>query len=60
MDLEKVEGCGGQVEFAGRGVEAAAGEPVDDLLQVADTGFNGGAAAFVKTRSLPVFAAGAA
>src|SRR5512133_1286357 len=32
VDLEEVEGCGGQVEFAGRGVQAAAGESVDDLL----------------------------
>lgn len=48
MDLEEVEGCGGQVKLAGRGVEAATGEPVDDLLRVADAGFDGRATAFVK------------
>ena len=48
VDLAEVEGGGGQVELAGGVVQAAAGEPVEDLLQVADAGFDGGAATFVK------------
>jgi hypothetical protein len=36
VDLAEVEGDGGEMEFAGRRAQAAAGEPVKDLLQVAD------------------------
>src|SRR5437660_299643 len=48
VDPEEVEHCGGEVGFADGGGQAAAGEGVEDLLQVADGGFDGGAAAGVE------------
>jgi hypothetical protein len=41
MDLGYVECCCGEVDLGSGGVEAAAAEPVDDLLQVPDRRFNG-------------------
>ena len=48
MDLAEVEGGRGEVQFAGRGGQAASGEPVKDLLQVPDAGFDGRSAALVE------------
>ncbi len=48
VDFHQVEGAGGEVEFAACVVQAAAGEPVEDLLEVADAGLDGRASAFVE------------
>src|SRR5215212_8441943 len=52
VDLEEVEGGGGEVGFAGDCFEAAAGEPVEQFLEVPDGGFDGGAAAGVELCAL--------
>ena len=52
VDLHEVEGGGCQVEFAARLVESAAGEPVDDLFEVADAGLHGGSTTFVEGLAL--------
>ena len=48
VDLAEVEGGGGEVQFAADGVEASAGHPGQEFLEVADAGFDGGASAFVE------------
>src|SRR3954466_6400451 len=48
VELAKVEGGGGEVQFAAGGGQTAAGEPIQDLLQVADAGFDGCAATLVE------------
>lgn len=48
VDLHEVEGAGGELEFAEGGIQSAAGEPVEDLLQVSDCWFDGGAAPLVE------------
>ena len=47
VDLQQVEGCGGEVDLGGGCGQSASAEPVDDLLEVADRGFNGGPSPFV-------------
>ncbi len=52
VDPQEVEGRGGKLEFAERGVQAAAGESVEDLLEVPDCWFNGGATPLVEGLAL--------
>jgi hypothetical protein len=40
VDLREVERGGCQVQFVGRVVQTAAGEPVNDFLEVADAGLD--------------------
>ena len=48
MDLAEVEGGRGQLDFGVGMLESSAGEPVEDLLQVANGRFDSCAASFVQ------------
>lgn len=52
VDLQEVEGSSGEVDFAERAADAAAGESVDDPLQVADAGLDGRYSALVLLDAL--------